>query len=1538
MNQPLDQHLENLRQALLQLKPAGDEGFEGLLAKVFSYIAGASFRLAKSGTQAGKDGGSALDSSAVSFEAKRYDDEIPKEKIISKIAELGASNGGTNLWVLATTTEVATQDADTCKKVGADRGIEVLILDWTCAGLPPLGVVLAAASNVTSNFLQSHCADAAAVKGATEALGAIKADASYPAETERLTLILRSASIGIPLAKSANRQWFEAVLSDRARARQAFGQPLCPAAEGGNAFWPRAAIEGRLQEQFADATSNSLIAVLGEEGVGKSWLVVRSWLDMNVAPLLVVFTADEVPAPQEDLEAAIIRKLIVQTGEAFSEVLERRWRRRFRYWRMTATADERRLLVYVDGINQRSGFDWGRWMESASAMLDALGGRLVFSTRTAFYKARVADRMITPVCRIDVKQWEQAEVVAILQARGIDAKDIAEKVLESIRNPRLLGIALEMLSDLKIEHIQELTVSRLLFEYIRISVRDGVTPLSRPDFVADLRRHADEIRSRLASQRRQDIRVFERPLLSPGSPNGVIDRLVAVSSERFFRELDSDSTLYELDEEGLPLALGLSLIAALNKAERNGQSTAATLEAILEPIAALDKTAQIVQAAVLAACLDDKCPLETQSALIAAYVSLQNLDENGFAEFLALARVKPVAFMSAYEAVTASGAHISNLDWLEAALLQAKSDVSAWAAMADVIAKWLSYYSLSPDRQLFAQERRMEPKKYAARREEKQAKLNSSMSALSALEADLLCTKLVRVDKFDDYRIGYLAFRLLAGKALAPFAEALRNWAFSHALNADLQEPRDQFLHLIQFNVRDWRETRDAIVAASTALRGDSVSRVGKWALVTLLFATGDLTDAQEASTLSDTLNSGLQWPESDRSASGFCSTDPCDPSSAEPENIEGIAERYSGLDVSILRNGRGQRAEDLFFTDARPGMARFRLDTAIEVHRRFASDIVRRSGESLQMGVFEVENHASILNQEIVTEYLEKIRGLGSGELVGKKVNHDEWIAAQELMLAVFPHMSGEEQLEFLLARPAGESHLRKLAEVLRPVDGSFFEKCLTRAIVDGDTSGQLRTLIYARHTNTEVSASSRELIEGQLSSSDSLVRAYVLAIADKLDEEALLKRVVASGWSAGNLSQKENYYEVWYGSSALLRAAKRGLISNEDVLDRISLGFYGYAAEELGPDAARAVAQRLDAALQKAGAFGNFPPLPDIEQQQSRTPRVTPALYSVSDRPEKLDVAATFKRLAETAESFDERQRRNNAAFDRFQEALTREGANLVIEYIGSRGADAIASAAPELAVRWMEAFLARPERALRNVHNVALVIAKSLSASAPEKSAMLFERLARSTPFVRITGGQGTLSLDSVCLWLADDNAAINALRAEKLDLAATDQEVASMVLAALRGGKDGLLRDYVEKQIASGEPSRIARALMVCGFRDENDHSGEILSRYDGARGLIGRALEAARYAYERNAWARKWYADIYASGSGEAFWRSAMIFTKIVDARFNLWDRDPEGGSDALGRFFPGIEDRMERRIKSWADKRGKTLFGGKAPEPIFLCS
>ena len=82
-------------------------------------------------------------------------------------------------------------------------------------------------------------------------------------------------------------------------------------------------------------------------------------------------------------------------------------------------------------------------------------------------------------------------------------------------------------------------------------------------------------------------------------------------------------TRYTLKEDGLPLALGLSLVSTAKRAWRNRLNIEDELSKILDPIAALDKTTDVLISALLAAVLEDDTPDEVVAPLVKAFIGLQ---------------------------------------------------------------------------------------------------------------------------------------------------------------------------------------------------------------------------------------------------------------------------------------------------------------------------------------------------------------------------------------------------------------------------------------------------------------------------------------------------------------------------------------------------------------------------------------------------------------------------------------------------------------------------------------------------------------------------------------------------------------------------------------------------------------------------------------------------------------------------------------------------------------------------------------------------
>ena len=144
---------------------------------------------------------------------------------------------------------------------------------------------------------------------------------------------------------------------------------------------------------------------------------------------------------------------------------------------------------------------------------------------------------------IPIPEWTELERDEILSEHGINASELHHAVATSLRNPRLLGIALSLLNKADVINFEELSVSRLLFEHMRMSERDAPVQQHAQEFARRLQRHAQKILSRINEKQHDDIFIFE-------------DDMGAVADGRFYQALEGDPTRYSLKDDGLTLALG----------------------------------------------------------------------------------------------------------------------------------------------------------------------------------------------------------------------------------------------------------------------------------------------------------------------------------------------------------------------------------------------------------------------------------------------------------------------------------------------------------------------------------------------------------------------------------------------------------------------------------------------------------------------------------------------------------------------------------------------------------------------------------------------------------------------------------------------------------------------------------------------------------------------------------------------------------------------------------------------------------------------
>ena len=1521
-------HAKVLQDALLALDPSGPEGFEGFLGVILGELTGQSFRLAKSGTQRGRDGDSAFDGGATYFEGKRYKDGLSKNDISAKLFDVAIDDVGlVDLWILGVTCEVSSQTVKDAQLFAAKQGFGIAVLDWSNNDLGSLLVAAVAASSKSKSFITQGLTGTPAaglIASAINAIDHFEKHVDFPLRVDELRKALVE-DVALGQTKTLNQAWLGRLFSNKANARAEFGQPLSPLDPSGPMVLDRPE-RARLISAFSEVPESEIYAIVGEEGVGKSWLAAQSWSLSSPKSLLVICPADDLTGGDaENLDDFLIRKLIRQTGASSTQQATVRWRRRFNAWRANIPASSVRLTLIADGLNQPLKSDWGRWLDRAARHLKELGGCLVFTTRTQHW-THLKNTLSCDVRTITLSEWSIEDVKKILASRDVDFSNVRIEVLESVRNPRMLGIAIELIETKTIELLEELSAGRLLFELMRRMQQHGAAPLSAPAFADFLKNLAAKMLARANAQDTADLRLFDTLQEA---------ELEAVASSRFFSSVKGSASQYEIKFDGLNLALALYLVGQLERALRNHHEPREQLATILEPIRALDETAAVILLATQIACLDEDTSPEIRSALIEKLVSLQNLPNNQADAFAVLAKSVPHAFLEAAENVYLSQEHIASKEWLLYALLHRRDNPDVWQQILASTKRWLSFYSLAPERWMHRTPRHDSVTQVDEERTRVLDDIQKREAALTEAERSFMTTNLVAAPhpKFDG--LSRFALHLLAGMPLEEIAPYLVRWRFSTALNKSTSVPYAEFEQVLHYNRADWQETRAELLKGLEALPEEGSSPVGMWTRVGILYGTGDVGDAQEGARMRDELTRDQERFEGWSRREDYCTVDPCDPGTTKPDNVVTTAQNYRQIDPGKIAGGRGLGMQDHFFRGARVGVARFAPDEAVYTNRALANEVLGRDGYVRRQGVWELVRHSATLTKDLALRFLSAGVSSTASRKDGKD-DRDEFLTAQFSMLIALPHLTADEQFD-AIANLQGDTFLLELLPCVRRATPEKVEQVLERVLQSGNEHAQTAVLASIHYSKSLLTPRAARIVKGFIRSPLKNLRHEALALAASSGDVSLLQEVVDSGWSADKPGTRNSSFEEWHGSTAILKALQVGLIEMGPALDRMNMSHYGFAAETLAAGQVGAIAARIEVALVKALDYDGDVELPDIETGAPKASDPTPPLISLTERaPSENDFASQMSRFSETDEQFDERQRRMNDAYERFAGELTDAEADLILSDLTFDGINAIIGQDADRDQRWLRMLISTPDRKLRHLHHVALQVAIATGISGNPLAPDFITRLLALDPTIRRVTGAAKIPVEAIILWSNATNPAVVDICRRRLRTPRSDSDIAREVIAAHLCGKLAILQTYIDELLDTDRPYETALAIMIAGFCDESVHAAAVLSRFNGTKGFIGAAHAAASDSYARNIWAKTWYVEMLDSQQLKDFWRASVLFKKIVDGRFDIWPEASTAPSPIFTAFMPTIYREIDNRTTKIQKKRQDKLFGEKAPASIML--
>lgn len=797
---------DKLHDALMALPHTGSRGFEGFVRDALAELTGQGFRLMKSGPQGGVDmigdvNGSGL---VIGMEGKQYaaKTRLPLDGLKAKLYDASLSFPAMDIWLLATTRPMGGGDVAALGAVGANLGVDVVVFDWDDDKVTPpsLATLCAAAPAASAHHLG---------KAAASDIAAVRANAFFAAEAARIRDALRAASIGLAAARSALSDWLRAHMRDAASARTAFDSYATLAAPDAGLI-ARLTITAQLDAWWQSGPTTAM-AMLGQEGRGKTWAALSWWLDKSAAdpdfPLTFVVPARDVASS----DGPLLLATALHDATGLRDVAY--WQKRLERWAHLDTPQPLILLI-IDGLNQNWSFtSWSDLLVSLDVPQWRGKVALMLTCRPDHWASRLKalEDSTVRISTVSIGSFDDAEMDAVLATHGVKREELTPQLQALIRVPRLSRIAIERRDALS---SGEITPERLVYEDWRHrhpSARQALSHSEFQAFVSGLGRQLDEKLDAVHSR----AELLDRLDSGGGQPPHTFQGVLSEMIDGDWLQPGPEPNQFKLNMERVPAALGLALVDDLRRAATEA-AREEVFAARLDPLQGSDVAVAILNNASTFALLDPKIDDALRLMLLDRWTKSQNFSPRDFASFWGLMAVNPELFLD-----------LAEDDWFEQRggsredeiVVKGFANAFKWNDVAGALEKrlvgWFSRYWLDPlEGEILGQV--IDDDNAATRRAGTAARATAAKKEGVAAAFGL---KLVQVEPKLQAWGSWRAVELLSWLPRAPLIKVYTAWAITRAVLGGNRQ-FDALAWVLRWNEEDPEPAEVAILERADALLG----------------------------------------------------------------------------------------------------------------------------------------------------------------------------------------------------------------------------------------------------------------------------------------------------------------------------------------------------------------------------------------------------------------------------------------------------------------------------------------------------------------------------------------------------------------------------------------------------------------------------------------------------------------------------------------------------------------------------------------------
>lgn len=562
--------------ALRKLHHSGQEGFEGLIAKLLETLTGRHFYLAQSGTQLGRDmSSSGSNSDVIAVECRRYGSktELDERELLGELEQVSTAISDLDLWVLIASRDIPSQIHESLRKKADKEDITCLSIS-TADGTPSsLEVLCAQAIDQVVNFLENQ--DKTSIY---QSLAEIAESTLFNHKVERLRNELTSPLVGYNLWKTEQNRFFLQCLQSETESRKEFGQPISVEEEGIRLI-KREAAWVHLDKWFNKwKDTRQPLAVLGEEGDGKTW-GVASWVSHKLKniddfPPVLFLSSTEI---SEDEPEVLISKAIARHLHGLEQ---EQWKKRLERWTKRAVSHLPLFLVVLNGINERwSSQRWRTLLEKFAGTPWANQVAILVTCRAVYWQRHFEPLSHLQFVIYTLPSYDDRELDEALAHHNLQRSDIQDDLLVLIRKPRYFDLMVRYRE--KVAETGDVTVARLVYE-------DWRDRLGRKRNISLDDTSFQQFICRLALKFQGGARYISDQDVEYALPSFNEDKQLILEELRTGGVLQSGRRGYQVNKELIIYGFGLLLVDQLEEAGESPEDLSEAIAEWLEPHAGMD--------------------------------------------------------------------------------------------------------------------------------------------------------------------------------------------------------------------------------------------------------------------------------------------------------------------------------------------------------------------------------------------------------------------------------------------------------------------------------------------------------------------------------------------------------------------------------------------------------------------------------------------------------------------------------------------------------------------------------------------------------------------------------------------------------------------------------------------------------------------------------------------------------------------------------------------------------------------------------------